>query len=59
MPKKRIDVEMVEVRARIPKPMFEQLESLIGAGAYADISEVLRDGIRMLLANIKERGLIK
>jgi len=58
MPKKMVDIEIVKVTTVIPSPLLEELRKLIEIGEYRDIAECLRAGIRMLIQDARERGLI-
>lgn len=49
MPRKRVSVKTAKVSIRLPEPMLQKLESMVEAGKYNDISEVIRDALRKLL----------
>ena len=54
MPRKKIEVEMEEVRVRIPKVQVRKLEKLVEKGEYVDVSEAVRAAIREFLQKLKE-----
>ena len=54
MPRKKIEVEMEEVRVRIPKVQVQRLEELVKRGDFVDTSEAVRAAIREFLQNLKE-----
>jgi len=54
MPRKRVSVEMKEVRVRIPKQQYDKITELVKEGEYIDASEVVRDAIRKLLKEVDE-----
>ena len=49
MPRKKIEVEMEEVRVRIPKVQVRKLEELVKKGDFVDTSEAVRAAIREFL----------
>jgi len=54
-----IMTEFVRVTVNIPKQNYDALEKLVDCGEYGHVSEAIRAGIRLLLQNCRERGLIK
>jgi len=54
MPRKRVSVEMKEVRVRIPKAQLQKIQQLVEKGEYVDVSEAVRAAIRMFLRRADE-----
>ena len=38
------------IQARIPEPVFDEIEERIETGTYASVSEIVRDALRRLIA---------
>ena len=38
------------IQARIPEPIFDEIEERIETGTYASVSEIVRDALRRLIA---------
>lgn len=49
---------MKQITVRIPEEMYNLLDKLVEAGWYKDRNEAIRDAIRMLAQNARERELI-
>ena len=54
MPRKKIEVEMEEVRVRIPKVQVRRIQELVKKGEYVDMSEAVRAAIREFLQKLRE-----
>ncbi|MHC1624898.1 MAG: ribbon-helix-helix protein, CopG family [Methermicoccaceae archaeon] len=55
MPRKKIEVEMEEIRVRVPKVQVRKLEELVKRGDFVDTSETVRAAIREFLRRADER----
>jgi len=49
---------MKKVSVMIPDKMYEQIEQLVDEDIYKDVSEAIRDAVRQLVSNAREKGLL-
>lgn len=54
--KQRVEVEVEVVNVRLPKPVVEWLDSLVGRGIYKSRAEAIREFVRQHVLGEKEGG---